>query len=341
MVGGNFFVTLCRHVKGNLLAAQQLRAAQHGSQLALRVEGIVPEVNMLESSMLPAAAPVAKKVALIVGAAVVGVLGLGYAAYEHHSAQNLAAQNQQVTAKLNATQGQLSATNGELNVLAAKVNQMEAEQQKPSPATLATNGVVRRRAVVARRRTNAYDARFKKMQSQLDAQGQEIDATRNDLSSARTELGNGIAKNHNQLVTLEAKGERNYFEFDIIKSKEYKREGPLSVRLTRANVKHQFANMMLLVDDRDLQQKHVNLDQPVMFYTPDSPKPVEVVINQISKNHIHGYVSAPKYKTSELNAMANGQSAPATAVATTNQNGDPTLQQRAAAPPPSSEPPQE
>lgn len=279
---------------------------------------------MLEGSMLPAAAPAVKRVALIVGAAVIAVAGLGYAAYEHHSAQNLAAQNQQVTAKLNATQGQLSATNGELNVLAAKVNQMEAEQQKPSPETNGAN-VVARRHVVRRPRVNPYDARFKKMQSQLDAQGQEIDATRSDLTSAKTELGNGIAKNHDQLVALERKGEQNYFEFDIVKSKEYKREGPLSVRLTKANVKHQFADMMLLVDDRNLQQKHVNLDQPVMFYTPDSPKPVEVVINQITKNHIHGYVSAPKYKTSELNAMANGQSVP---VAATNQNGDPSLQQR-------------
>ena len=41
-----------------------------------------------------------------------------------------------------------------------------------------------------------------------------------------------------------------------------------------------------------------------MFYTPDSPQAVEIVINEVSKDHIHGYVSAPKYRKSELAAMA-------------------------------------
>ncbi len=62
---------------------------------------------------------------------------------------------------------------------------------------------------------------------------------------------------------------------------------------------------MLMVDDRNLQQKHVNLYQPAMFYEPDSAQPIEIVINEISKDHIHGYVSAPRYRKSELQAMAN------------------------------------
>lgn len=288
---------------------------------------------MLEGSMFPALAPVAKRVAPIVAAVAIGVGGLGYAAFEHHSAQSLAAQNKQVTSQLNATQGQLSATNGELNVLAAKVNDLETARKKPAPEVYARRTAARR-AMVARRRRNPDDPRFKKMQSQLDAQGQEINQTRNDLVSARTELSGGIAKNHDELVAMERKGERNYYEFDIWKNKEYRRAGPLNVRLKKANVKHQFADLMLVVDDRDVTQKHVNLYQPVQFYVPDNPKPVEVVINAITKNHIHGYVSASKYKQSELNAMANGQSVP---VATASANGDPMLRQRAAAP--ANEPP--
>ena len=60
-----------------------------------------------------------------------------------------------------------------------------------------------------------------------------------------------------------------------------------------------------MVDDRSMSQKHVNLYQPVMFSTPDSPQPVEVVINDIGKDHIHGSVSAPKYRQSELASMSN------------------------------------
>ena len=35
------------------------------------------------------------------------------------------------------------------------------------------------------------------------------------------------------------------------------------------------------------------------------PKRVEVVINDIGKNHIHGYVSAPRYSQSDLAFISN------------------------------------
>ena len=102
------------------------------------------------------------------------------------------------------------------------------------------------------------------------------------------------------------------------------------MRLKKANDKHQYADMELMVDDRNLSQKHVNLYQPVMFYTPDSPQPVEVVINQIGKNHIHGYVSASKYRQSELASMSsaaeNGASNPAQG--TTNSDQQPSQRQK-------------
>jgi hypothetical protein len=67
-----------------------------------------------------------------------------------------------------------------------------------------------------------------------------------------------------------------------------------------------------MVDDRNLSQKHVNLYQPVMFYMPDSGQPVELVINSITKDHIHGYVSAPKYRQSELASMQNASAGTST-----------------------------
>ena len=94
--------------------------------------------------------------------------------------------------------------------------------------------------------------------------------------------------------------------------------GPVAIRLKKANVKHQYADMELYVDDAKLTQKHVNLLQPVIFYAGENGKPIELVVQRISQNHIHGYVSTPKYKDSDLaamasaNAQANGeQSAPA------------------------------
>jgi hypothetical protein len=280
----------------------------------------VPLEASMEESLIPTVVPVVRRAAPFIAAAVVAVGGFGYAVHEHHSAQSLSNQNQLMTAQLDATRSQL-------NVLNAKVSELMMAQSAPKPSpdvplAAPSRPAVRRRIV---RRPNALDMRFKKMQSQLDAQGKEIDQTRGDLVNARTELSGGIAKNHTELVALQRKGEHNYYEFDIDKSKEFKREGPLSVKLKKANVKHQYADLLLIVDDRDLSQKHVNLYQPVMFYQPDSAQPVEVVINQISKNHIHGYVSAPKYRQSELAAMSSDDS---NAAATPDQPAQPSLRQR-------------
>ncbi len=156
------------------------------------------------------------------------------------------------------------------------------------------------------------------MQSQLDAQNKAIEDTRNeiattqgDLNNTRTELTGSIARTHDELVLLQKKGERNYYEFDIDRSKLFHHDGPVGIRLKKANTKHQYADLELIVDDRTLSQKHANLYQPVMFYTPDTPQPMEMVINSITKDHIHGYVSAPKYRQSELATMSNA-----------NANGD-------------------
>lgn len=260
----------------------------------------------------------------IISAAVIAVGLIGYAVHEHNAAADLAAQNQQVTAQLKSTSGQLLATNNELSALSAKVDALS----KPSPAVPTAETEARRhaaahRAYVANQRLNQ---RFGKLQAQLDAQNKAIADTRNDLTSTATNLTGSIAHTHDELVALERRGQRNYYEFDIDKSKHFQREGPVDVSLRKANVRHQYADLNLIVDDRTVQQKHVNLFQPAMFYLPDSPQPVQIVINDISKNHIHGYISAPKYSKSELDAMASkaqqqyqgGDSGPVQ-VANTNQ----------------------
>lgn len=228
----------------------------------------------------------------------------GYAFHEHQSAQDLAAQNARQTATLTATQHQMVDLSDKVDSLVAK-NEAQAAQAAQQ-AALAANG---HKGAPGHRQD---DPRFKKLQSQLDAQGKAIDDARTDLQttqgnldSTRTELTGSIAHTHDELVVLQKKGERNYAEFDISKSKQFKRAGIVELRLKKANGKHQYADLELMVNDRNLSQKHVNLFQPVMFYMPDSPQPIEIVINDIGKDHIHGYVSASKYRQSELASMSN------------------------------------
>lgn len=236
----------------------------------------------------------------------------GYSIHEHSAAQRLSAENSQISAALQDTRGQMDA-------LAAKVNAMseaEAQRQRPQAAPARRARV----AGTAHRPKGMSDKRWKEVQAKLDEQRKAIDAngkaiedTRNELTSAKTELSGSIARTHDELVVLQRKGERSYFEFDVDKTKQFRATGPVGIKLKKANTKHQYADLDLMVDDVALNQKHVNLLQPVVFYAGENGKPVELVVQRIGKNHIHGYVSTPKYRDSELaamtsaNAQANGE----------------------------------
>ena len=269
----------------------------------------------MEDSPMQASVPVLKRVAPFVAAVVIGGAGLGYAVHEHSTAQRLAAQNEQVSAALAATHNQLNDLTAKVNALASRDATTPAQPAPPAPIA-ATHHTAKPGVA------HVPDRRLTKMQAQLDAQGKQIDDTRGDLANTRTELTGSIAHTHDELVLLEKKGEKNYYEFDLGKSKQFQREGPIEISLRKANQKNQYADLQLIVEDRTLIQKHVNAYQPVVFYS-DKEQPIQVVINQVNKDHIHGYVSAPKYRPSELATVAD---AGTNAAAAPEQPSDATVQ---------------
>lgn len=225
------------------------------------------------------------------------VAAAAYAFHERNVAKQLTAQNSEVTSTLNATRDQM-------NALTSRLDAMSAERTAEKSAAPHST-IYRKPLTAASTRHRIDDPRWKKVQGQLDEQAKQIDSTRQDLTNTRTELQGSIATTHDELVMLEKKGERSYYEFDLEKASQFQREGPVGVRLRKANTKHEYADLEMLVDDFKVSKKHINIYEPVVFYLGDRKLPVELVINSISKNHIHGYVSEPKYKGAELEAMAN------------------------------------
>src|SRR5262249_43420876 len=125
-----------------------------------------------------------------------------------------------------------------------------------------------------------------------------------NLDSARTDLSGSIARTHDELVVLQKRGERNYYEFQIDKSKQFQRVGPLSLSLRKANLKRRSYDLAMLVNDNQLKKKNVTLYEPVWINLAERPQPLELVVNQITKNEIKGYLSEPKYNKTELGESA-------------------------------------
>jgi hypothetical protein len=280
-------------------------------------------------------ASVAVLLALVVAAG-------AYAFHEHNVAQQLAAQNSAVSSTLNATRDQISALTTKLDAINAE---RQADKSATPHSTTPHSATYRKPVTAASMRHRIDDPRWKKVQGQLDEQAKQIDSTRQDLTTTRTALQGSIATTHDELVMLEKKGEWSYYEFDADKSGQFQREGPVGVRLRKANTKHEYADLEMMVDDFKVSKKHVNIYEPVVFYSTDRKPPVELVINSIGKNHIHGYVSEPKYKGGELEAMANSSANNAASNPATNPAANTSTAQTAPAEKPSAarqrlEPPQ-
>jgi hypothetical protein len=223
-----------------------------------------------------------------------------YGVHERGVAAHVSAQSVDTAAQLKAARAQIGVLTARLDSLAA--GQSPAGQVVTAPSANASRPVAV--AVRPANRKQKPDPRWKRVQEQLDAQGKAIESTRQDLADTRSGLQDSIARTHDDLVVLQKRGERNYFEFDLDKSKTFHAAGPVGISLRKADTKHQFADLKLLVDDRELSKKHLNLYEPVVFYPSEERQPVELVINSITKNHIRGYISAAKYRASEVAAGA-------------------------------------
>jgi hypothetical protein len=246
----------------------------------------------------------------IIASLLLVVAALGYAWHERGVSAQLSAQNAQISTTLDQTRNQMDALNSRLNQLSqAQAQQQAAEKQSAAHPVIA----VKSNHKSAHAAVRHDDPRWKQFQAKLDEQQKAIDATRQDLAGTRTELSGSIASTHEELVALERKGERKYYEFDLDKSKQFSSQGPVGIRLKKANTKSQYADLELMVDDAKLSQKHVNLLQPVVFYAAEGGRPVELVINKVTKDHVHGYVSEPKYRQSELASATANQNAAASA----------------------------
>ncbi len=129
-----------------------------------------------------------------------------------------------------------------------------------------------------------------KTQNDLATTISQLQAVRGDLSSTNSV----IARNHDELVLLEHKGDRNYYEFTIIKGQK-KPVGTVSLLLKKADQKKSRFTLDILADDKNYEKKDRNVNEPLQFYSGKDPALFEIVVNSInSKNQISGYLATPK-----------------------------------------------
>lgn len=143
----------------------------------------------------------------------------------------------------------------------------------------------------------ALGGRVDTVKQEVDANRAELEKTIAALTTVKGDLGvqSGlIATNAGELDALKRLGERNYYEFNLARTKRPQRVGPVSIKLSGTDRKRNRYSIELWADDKRIVKRRKTLLEPVQFYVQGSRVPYELVVNQIDNGNIGGYLATPK-----------------------------------------------
>jgi predicted nucleic acid-binding Zn-ribbon protein len=246
------------------------------------------------------------------------IAGVGAMAYAGYSAQThlqqevtkAQDQNKILTAQLDQANSRLAELKGQMDVTSQKIGMTQAELAD-----------ARSRAESIRKQQTASDQKLseKIAQAQKESEAQigavatdvtgakkDIESTRTDLEATKSKLDRAtgdmgvmsglIAHNHDDLEELKRRGDRNYYEFTVQKAKTPQRVGPVQMSVNKTDPKKSKYTMTVLVDDKAIEKRDKTAGEPVQFYVKGSARtaPYELVVFDVGKNQITGYLSTPK-----------------------------------------------
>jgi chromosome segregation ATPase len=181
---------------------------------------------------------------------------------------------------------------------------LEKEQQKMAQQTQKLGGElteVKTAASSTAAKLEGVNTEVGNVKTEVASTKAELDKTISQLKSVQGDMGvqSGlIATNGKELNALKALGERNYFEFNLGKTKQPQRVGDISVQLKKTDMKRNKYTVEIIADDKRVEKKDKNANEPVQFYTSKARQPYEFVVNEVGKDKIVGYLATPKVQTS-------------------------------------------
>jgi len=122
----------------------------------------------------------------------------------------------------------------------------------------------------------------------------DLESTKQNIQMAKGEMGTLIARNHEEIEQLRRFGQREYFEFTLTGKGFREKLGSIVVELRGTNTKRNQFTLALFADDLRLEKKNRSVNEPIYFYTRGTRAPLELVVNEVGKNKVVGYLSIPK-----------------------------------------------
>jgi hypothetical protein len=250
---------------------------------------------------------------LVLIAAAIVVLGIAGYSTETRLSQDLAKQQEQnkiltaqldqantriadLKSKMEITTQRMGLTQSELAQAKSRAESIRKEQQTADDKLTAQLTQVQKES----------EEKIGAVATEVGGAKKDIEATKSDLEATKGKLERSlgdmnvmsglIAHNKDDLDELRRRGDRNYYEFTLTKSKNAQRVGPVQMSLNRTDPKKAKYTLTVVADDKTIEKKDKTSGEPVQFYVKGSARmaPYEIVVFDVGKNQITGYLATPK-----------------------------------------------
>jgi hypothetical protein len=234
-------------------------------------------------------------------------IGIGWSALNQGKTteQNVQAavkqQNEALMQRLAKTDDENQQLQSDLKVVTNKLNVTQEELDRARKITKSSVVAYNKKLseVNTQLGTKANIEDVNKLSGDVTGVKNDLDETKGKLERASGDMGvmSGlIARNHDDLDELKRRGDRNYFEFTIQRAKTPQHVGPVAIALNKTDSKKSKYTITVLADDKSIEKKDRTAGEPVQFYVKGTGRnsPFEIVVFDVNKNQITGYLSTPK-----------------------------------------------
>jgi chromosome segregation ATPase len=243
----------------------------------------------------------------------VSLIGLGFGvtawnaskSLEQSTQASLKQQNDELSQRLSKEDDQNQQLQSDLKVVTDKLNVTQEDLQKARQQSKASVAAYNKKLSGLESNVNTQLA-TKASADDVNKLGGDVTGVKNDLEDTKSKLERAtgdmgvmsglIARNHDDVEELKRKGDRNYYEFTLQKSKNGQRVGPVQITLNKSDQKRSKYTVTVLADDKSIEKKDKTAGEPVQFYVKGTARyaPYELVVFEVSKNQVTGYLSTPK-----------------------------------------------
>ncbi len=243
---------------------------------------------------------------ILVLAAIVVVAAFGYAHYITH------ARVEKLTKDLSVSQTQLAELQNRMQTaeaseetiarqvgmtkreLAERTSQLKAQQQAAES----------RLAKAQKEQISEVTGEVAGVKSDVGGVKTDVASTKADLEATKAKLQSTIgdlgmqsgliAHTRDDLEILKHKGDRNYYEFTLLKGAKPQPVSTVSLQLKKADAKRGKFTMNVTADDKTIEKKDRTVAEPIQFYSGRDHLLFELVVWNVDKNKATGYLSTPK-----------------------------------------------